>query len=207
MVPRKNKTMFAQNLGDKQRVLWYFPKWPIVLSNGQFYPSYGNRWSLVGWLSFAPGWMQTQKVLPEVYITGTRASILPEVEHLSTIYSSLMAPHITRNMLLVFLVWDKCLHNYWTIWSKAESRTPCPKIRPLFYLSFMALHITRNMLLVFLVWHKCLHNHCSIWSEVHSRTPSPNIQWPSKETSKSAHRLELVDVSSYQLCRDNPTKA
>ena len=112
------------------------------------------------------------------------------------IYYLLITSHITRNMLLVFLVWDKCLHNYWTIGSKAESRTPCPKIRPLFYLSFMALHITRNMLLVFLVWDKCLHNHCSIWSEVHSRTPSPNIQWPSKETSKSAHRLELVDVSS-----------
>ena len=28
MVPRENKTMLVQNLEDKQRVLWYFPKWP-----------------------------------------------------------------------------------------------------------------------------------------------------------------------------------
>ena len=30
MVPRENK-MLMQNLGQKQRVLWYFPKWPITI--------------------------------------------------------------------------------------------------------------------------------------------------------------------------------
>ena len=34
----KTKTILMQNLGDKQRVLWYFPKWPIVwrISNCSF---------------------------------------------------------------------------------------------------------------------------------------------------------------------------
>ena len=52
-----------------------------------------------------------KRVLPEVY-SKLQGQEPPEVEHLCTIYSSFMASHITRNMLLVFLVWDKCLHNY-----------------------------------------------------------------------------------------------
>ena len=36
MVPRENKNNpYAKFDGNKQRILWYFPKWPVDISKGE----------------------------------------------------------------------------------------------------------------------------------------------------------------------------